>query len=168
MASLVFNRACSTLFLLIFSLVANVAHAQQMGKIKSDDTVRSTPAPSGAAAGKVKANSKVEIVDRKGFWVKIKSGGTTGWVKMSNVAAEGGQGSGLSGLSGLSSGRLGSGNIVSASGTRGLSSEELKSAKPNFDAVKQVQGAAVSGKEAARFAAEGKLKTRRIDYVHVQ
>src|SRR5436189_4078522 len=118
MASLALDHARFLLFLLLIPLLANVANAQQMGTIKSDDTVRATPAPTAAAAGKVKANSKVELVDRKGFWVKIKSGGTTGWVKMSNVAAEGGQGSGLSGLSGSSSGRLGSGNIVSASGTR--------------------------------------------------
>jgi hypothetical protein len=70
-----------------------------------------------------------------------------------------------SGLAGLSSGRLGSGNVVSASGTRGLSSEELKSAEPNVEAVKAVQRSAVSREEAARFAAQGKLKTRKIEYV---
>jgi hypothetical protein len=156
-------------FLFVFLLscfAASQVLAQQTGVVQSDATLRAQPSATAAAAGKISAKSKVEVLDRKGFWLKVKSASAAGWIKMSAVSTEGGASS-SSGLKGLSSGRLGSGNIVSASGTRGLSSEELKSAKPNPEAVMEVRKMAISREEAARFATAGKLKTRKIGYVGV-
>jgi len=160
------RQTCLAFFLgLVLCLAAGQVAAQQTGVVKNDGVLRADPSATAASVGSVSANSKVEILDRKAFWLKIRSNGTTGWVKMSSVATEGGSAGNPGALAGLATGRLGSGNIVSASGTRGLSSEELKSARPNFASLKQVQGMAISGEEASRFAAAGGLMTRSIEYV---
>ncbi|HVK56002.1 MAG TPA: SH3 domain-containing protein [Burkholderiales bacterium] len=153
-------------FMMVFfsCLIVTEAFAQQSGIVQSNTDLRAEPSATAKVVGNVSAKSKVEVLDRKAFWMKVKADRGTGWVKMNLVSVAGGAAK-PSGLAGLSSGRLGSGNVVSASGTRGLSSEELKTAEPNVEAVKAVQGSAVSREEAARFAAQGKLKSRKIDYV---
>lgn len=160
------RQTCLAFFLgLVFCLAAGRATAQQAGTVKTEDVLRAEPSPTAAAVGGVAPGTKIAILERKAFWLRIKSGSATGWVKMSSVATEGGSAGNPGALAGLATGRLGSGNIVSASGTRGLSSEELKSARANFAALKQVQGMAISGEEASRFAAAGGLMTRSIEYV---
>jgi hypothetical protein len=141
------------------------AQAPQAGSMKADDTLRAEPLPSSAAVATATRNSRVEVLERRGFWMRIKSGGATGWVKMTGVATDAPAGAGAGSLSSLASGRSGSGNIVSASGTRGLSEAELRGARPDTEAVKQVKKMAVSSTDAAQFAADGRLQARKLDYV---
>jgi hypothetical protein len=70
-----------------------------------------------------------------------------------------------SGIAGASTGRTGKGNVVSATGTRGLSSESLVSARPDFGALQQLQRSAVPSEEASRFASAGGLVTRKVEYI---
>lgn len=142
-----------------------LAQAQQAGLMKADDTLRMEPSPSSAAVATASKNARVEVLERKGFWMKIKSGGVAGWVKLTGVATDAPAGPGSGSLSGLASGRSGPGNIVSASGTRGLSEAELKAARPDAEAVKQVRTLAVASNDSAQFAAEGRLQARKLDYV---
>jgi hypothetical protein len=128
------------------------------------DTLRAEPSPASAAVATATRNSRVEVLERKGFWMKIKSGSATGWVKMTGVATDAAAGQGAGSLSSLASGRSGSGNIVSASGTRGLSEAELRGRR-RAEAVKQVKKLAVSSTDSAQFATDGHLQTRKLDYV---
>jgi uncharacterized protein YgiM (DUF1202 family) len=147
------------------SACPGLAQAQQAGSMKADETLRIEPSLSSAVVATAKKNSRVEVLERKGFWVRINSGGVAGWVKMTGVAADAPAGQGPGSLSGLASGRSGSGNIVSASGTRGLSEAELKAARPDAEAVKQVRTLAVTSNDSAQFASEGRLQVRKLDYV---
>ena len=70
---------------------------------------------------------------------------------------------GLAALS--SSGRAGTGQIVSTTGVRGLSEEELKGAKFNEAQLMRAQSFAASQGNAQDFAAKGKLKARKFDYL---
>lgn len=146
---------------------ASLCHAQapQAGSMRADDTLRAEPSPAGAAVAAAARNSRVEVLERRGFWLKVKSGAATGWVKMTGVATDAPPGAGAGSLSTLASGRSGTGNIVSASGTRGLSEAELRGARPDAEAVKQVRKLAVSSADSAQFVAEGRLQPRKIDYV---
>ena len=133
--------------------------------MKAEDTLRMEPSPSSAAVATASKNSRVEVLERKGFWMKIKLGAVSGWVKMTGVATDAPAGQGSGSLSGLASGRSGSGNIVSASGTRGLSEAELRAARPDAEAVRQVRTLAVTSDDSAQFASEGRLQARKLDYV---
>jgi len=133
--------------------------------MKTDDTLRMEPSPTSAAVAAAPKNSRVELLERKGFWMKIKSGGAAGWVKLTAVAADAPASQGAGSLSNLASGRSGTGNIVSASGTRGLSEADLRAARPDAEAVKQVKKLAVSSSDSAQFSSEGRLQARKLAYL---
>ena len=76
----------------------------------------------------------IDILKRKGGWMNISVGDQAGWVRMSYVRK--GEGAGKAeasaeagGVLALASGRAGTGNVVASTGVRGLSEEDLKSAK---------------------------------------
>ena len=152
--------------LIICALSSAVAFGQT-GTTKSDDVLRAAASPTAASIAPIPANIKFEVVERKGFWVKIKVGITTGWLKLSSVKLDkgGAASTPTSALSGLASGRTGYGNIVSASGTRSLSAEALRTAKPEMNAVAQVKKFAVSVANATSYAQAGGLQTRQVAYI---
>lgn len=151
--------------LVSFAFVAGSALAQP-AVIKANETVRADAQATAESLGEVKAETKVEIMERKGFWAKIKAGSLTGWVKMTALSIDSGNSSGgASALVGLASGRAGSGNIVSASGTRGLSSEELKAAQPDTKALAAVKAFAVAAPAASQYGSQGRLVSRQVAYL---
>jgi len=112
----------------------------------------------------------VEILKRKGGWLKVESKGKTGWVRMSKIrkgkaAGQPAAGSEAKGVLDLASGRAGSGNVVSATGVRGLSEEELKEAKFDAREVNKLESFTVSEKNAVRFAKAGKLVSRELEFI---
>ena len=93
----------------------------------------------------------------------MKSGSQAGWLKLTRLSL----GSGVSGndIAALASGRTGSGNVVSASGGRGLDAADFERATPDSAAVAALSRTAASEAAAAQFARSGGLKTRKIDYI---
>lgn len=132
-------------------------------RVRTAGPLQAQPVAAAAATGSVKAGAAVEIVQRKGFWARVKSGAQTGWLKLSRLSL----GGGVSGseIAALASGRTGSGNVVSASGGRGLNAADLERAKPDSAAVAALTRTAASEAAATAFARTGGLKTRRIDYI---
>ena len=140
----------------------------QTGTFKANDVLRADANEQSATPGNVNAGAKFDVLERKGFWVKLKVGNATGWAKLSALNLDqGGSGAGSAGslLGGLASGRTGSGNIVSSAGTRGLSAEELKAAKPDMEAVVQVKRQAAAAPAANSYAQTVGLKLRQIEYL---
>jgi hypothetical protein len=140
----------------------------QTGTFKANDVLRAEANEQSATAGNVSAGTKFDVLERKGFWVKLKAGNATGWAKLSALNLDqGSSGAGSAGsvLGGLASGRTGSGNIVSSAGTRGLSAEELKAAKPDMEAVAQVKRQAAAVPAATSYAQTAGLKLRQIEYL---
>ncbi len=78
--------------------------------------------------------ASLEILNRKGGWLKISAGDIQGWVRMlyikrGEVDSKPSAGTKESSVLGLATGRSGSGNVVAATGVRGLGEEDLKEAE---------------------------------------
>jgi hypothetical protein len=90
-ASRAHRAVLSTRAALVAALASWVclAHAQapQGGSMKTDDTLRMEPSPTSAAVATAAKNSRVELLERKGFWMRSKSGGAAGWVKLTAGAS---------------------------------------------------------------------------------
>ena len=135
---------------------------------RNDDQLRVEPSPVAAAVGAVTANARLDVLERKGFWARVRAPGATGWLKLSSLNLESRPadgGSAVSALGGLVSGRTGSGNIVSAAGTRGLSASELRAASPDYGRLADVKKLAVAPAQAESYAAAGGLTPRRLAYL---
>jgi hypothetical protein len=139
------------------AVYADPAHVRVAGPLQAQ------PLPAAATTGTLKAGAAVDIIARKGFWANVKSGGATGWLKLSRLSLDSG-GSGND-IAALASGRTGSGNVVNASGGRGLDATDFAKATPDNAAVAALSRTAASESAAAQFAAAGKLQTRHIDYM---
>jgi hypothetical protein len=116
----------------------------------------------------VPARSRVEILKRQSGWTRVKTATATGWVKMLSLRVEAGTSAkrGDSGLGALfnvaSTGKSGS---TVTTGVRGLSEEQLTNAQPDAKALQAAKRYAVSKQEAQRYAAEGKLQAKSVDYL---
>ena len=108
--------------------------------------LRSAPATDAAVLAPLAENARVDALERKGGWTRVKEAGGSGIVQLLNVA------------------RSGTSGTQVTTGVRGLDAEELTNAKPNAAELKKMQGYAASKDGAADFAASGKLQARRVDY----
>lgn len=134
------------------------------GTVTRDDVIRAEPSATGAAVAKVKAGATVGVTDRSGFWRRVEGPAGQGWLKMSSVRVDAG-GSAGAGLAALATGRGATGNVVTTSGTRGISAEELTGATPDTAELQKLEGLAVAPEQARAFAAEAGLAARSLAYV---
>ena len=86
-------------------------------------------------------------------------------IRKGKAAAKPTSGSEAKGVLDLASGRAGSGNVVSATGVRGLSEEELKEAKFSASEVDKLESFTVSEQKAASFAQAKKLVAKELDFI---
>ncbi len=124
-----------------------------------------TDAPTVAPLGE---NAKVDALERKGGWTRVKAdGGAEGWVKML-VLRYGGAGESKQGDSGvgqlLNVARTGTSGAQTTTGVRGLDAEQLANARPNAAELKKMEGYAATKDAAAGFAANASLEPKRIAY----
>lgn len=154
------NRSAVLFAALLFCgpAAADPAHVSVAGPLQAQ------PLASAPSVGAIKAGTAVNIIARKGFWAQVKGGPLTGWLKLGRLSLDGGGGSGAD-IAALASGRTGSGNLVNASGGRGLDATDFARATPDTAAVTALSRSAASEAQAANFAAAGKLKTRQMSYV---
>lgn len=114
-----------------------------------------------ASAPKVAAlpsGTTLDVSEKKGFWVKASGNGQTGWLKLSDIELQVTKAK----TDAMATGRTGSGNIVNTAGARGLSPDELKTAKPNTGAVDAAGKAssAVSDADVDGFVKTGSITAR--------
>ena len=154
----------AVLFLL---LLQPVAMAAESGVALKADDIRAEPFGDAKSVGKLAVNDKVDILDKNGGWLQVKSAKGKGWVRMLSIrkgdAKKGGNEA--AGLLSMASGRAGTGKVVATTGIRGLNEEELKAAKFNEEELKLNESYAVSKAQAQQFANEGKLVARKFDYL---
>lgn len=144
------------------------AHAAETAYTVRTTEVKARPFSDADTLSSLPKNSPVEVLERKASWTRIKSDGTTGWVKMlglrfGDAARKKSGDSGLGALFNVAA-TGGSGSTVST-GVRGLSEENLKNPHPNPQAMKELQRYATGKREAQGFGKSGKLATRQIDYL---
>jgi len=132
--------------------------------------VMSEPFKDARAVASLKEGDSVEILKRKGGWLQVSGKGQTGWVRMLYIrrGASGEKASAVteaSGVLGMATGRAGSGNVVAATGVRGLDEEELKQAEFNEKEMQTLKTFRTSKKEAQSFANQAELKALKVPFM---
>lgn len=147
---------------------STVAGAKETGTTRSSVELMATPYRDAKPAGQLPANIKVDILERRGGWLRITAQGKSGWAKLHQVRAGEGpesksSGEGLAILKNVGqTGRSGSQGIVATTGIRGMSAEELKNAKPDPAAVKKLDGYSVAAGQAREYANAAGLKEKTV------
>lgn len=137
--------------------------------LKASD-LKEKPFTDARTAAKLAKQTRITILERKGGWFRVQVAKKSGWVRMLNVkVTEGaqnlGSGTDLSKAATLATGRAGTGNVVSTSGLRGLSEEELRTAKPDYTQFDKLNGYGADESAAARYAKANALKSRSVKYL---
>lgn len=148
------------------TLMLCAAAAQETGTALKADEVKAEPFKDAKTLGRIAKGDRVEILARQSGWLRVKVGGKQGWVRMLSVrrgqAAGTDVGKEVGGIAGIATGRAGTGQVVSSTGVRGLSEEELKAAKFDEAELQRAEAFAVAGADAKAFAAQGKLAAREV------
>ena len=153
--------------LVTFLLAVGTTLAAETGTALKADDLKAEPFRDAKKVGSLTTGDSVEILKKEGGWFQVKSAKGSGWVRMLSVRrGEARKGSGdAAGILGLASGRAGTGSVVATTGIRGLSEEELKAAKYDEKELRKAESFAATEAEARRFAAEGKLVARKVEYL---
>jgi hypothetical protein len=135
------------------------ALAAETGTALKNDTIRKEPYADAKSAGSFTRGENLEILKKQGAWLQVKTKKSTGWVRLLSVkrgtSAAGNQ---SAGILAAASGRAGTGQVVSTTGVRGLSEQELKAAKFNETEIKTMESYTLSADDGRSFANAGKLK----------
>jgi len=159
-------RFLTKLFLtgLLVCLLAQTGAADEAGSAIKADEIKAEPFRDATTVGSLVAGDKVTIIKRDGGWMMI-SEPKEGWVRMLSIRRGSGTsapGTSVSGIAELASGRAGTGTVVSSTGIRGLNEEDLKKARFNEKELKLAESFTVKKNDAEQFAAEARLKARRV------
>lgn len=160
-----------TFLIMLLSIVFPVAgSASDLGVAVRSCEVMSAPFKDAQAVASLKEGDTLEILKRKGGWLQVSAKGKTGWVRMLFVrrGASGEKASAVkeaSGVLGLATGRAGSGNVVAATGVRGLDEEELKEAEFNEKEFQTLKSYRTTPKDAQAFANQTGLKAQKVPFI---
>ncbi len=150
-----------------FLLTTGTALAGEAGTALKADDLKAEPFRDAKRVGSLTAGDTVEILKKEGGWFQVKSVKGSGWVRMLSIRrGEARKGTvDAAGILGLASGRAGTGRVVATTGVRGLSEEDLKAAKFNEVELKKAESFATTQTDAQKFAANGKLVARKVEYL---
>ena len=139
------------------------------GVMLKDEPLRATASATAAELAKTAKGEAVDILARQGGWSQVRAQGKTGWVRLLSVrggaAAQTDVAGELQGVLSLGATRRDPNKVVAVAGVRGLSEEELKQARFDERALRQMEGLGATAQEAARFAAEAGLSRRDVAYL---
>jgi len=149
-------------------LSLSVAHAGENGILIKAEDLKLEPFRDAKAVGQLTEGDAVDILNKDGGWLQVKSSKGVGWVRMLSIRKgdiSKSSGSNIGSLVALASGRAGTGKVVATTGVRGLNEEKLKAAKFNGKAVSLVESYVTSPEEAQLFANQSKLVTHEVEYL---
>lgn len=140
--------------------------APEKGVALKADKLLAEPFADAKQVGKVAKGDAVAILKKNGGWYQVKASGAQGWIRMLSVRrGQAAKTSAAKDVAAISSGRTGTGQIVSTTGVRGLSEEELKSARFDENELKKAESFGVSKNDAGKFAQKGGLLARAFNYL---
>src|SRR3990172_7906711 len=116
----------SAIGMVALAALAAAAFAKEVGTLRADVDLKAAPYSDAKAAGSVSANARVDVLERRGAWLRIATADRSGWVRLHQVRlGEGSEQKGSSGLGALwnvgQTGRSGTQGIVATTGIRGMS-----------------------------------------------
>ena len=162
------------LLLPLLVLLAGPAPAQEQAFTNRSTELKEHGAAEGRTLATLPEGTAVKVIERGGAWTRVEAGGRPGWVRVFHlrfpVTAEAGKPSGgasvLSSITGVFGGarEREKGATIATTGIRGLSTEELKNASPDNEALRRMQSYRADNPAAERFARDGKLNEANIDY----
>ncbi|MGB4812026.1 MAG: SH3 domain-containing protein [Methylophilaceae bacterium] len=147
-------------------LLAPASVMAEYGTALKADTLRAEPYSDAKSLSTIAKGESVNILSKKGSWLQVKSNKNTGWVRLFSVkrgsASANNQ---IKGVIDVASGRAGSGQVISTTGIRGLSAEDLTTAKYNEAEMQSLDSYTLTISEGQKFANEGKLKAIKFAYL---
>lgn len=151
----------------VFGFVGSALAAEDAYTIRTTE-LKAKPYSDAKTLMTLPEHSKVTVVQRRASWTQVKSGETSGWVKMLSLqlargATDRRADNGLRSLFNVA--RSGGSGATVTTGVRGLSEEQLKNAQPDLQALEDAQAYVATKAEAERFAMAGKLKAQQVDYL---
>ena len=153
-------------YLAIALLLPLAALAEPATVIKPSE-LKQQPATDAATVATLAENTAVDALERKGGWTRIKAPAGEGWVRMlvlrfgAGAPAKAGS-SGLTQLFNVA--RTGTSGTQVTTGVRGLEADQIAAAQPNPAELAKLEGFAADRAAAEKFAAEGKLAPKALDY----
>ncbi len=167
--------ARALLFVCIWPAVALNAIAQEPLTTNRATEMRAQPDDGAASIQSLPSQAKVQLLERKGAWSRVKTDSQTGWVRMMHLrggitldepaTSSGSSGGFLSGANRFFGGNK-QGNMRAQSatlGVRGLSPEELKAASPNPQALATAKSFASTKADAEQFAKAANLSSAKVN-----
>jgi hypothetical protein len=129
------------------------------GTVATATELKSAPNASASTVSQLTAGSQVQVGERQGGWYKVTTPQGDGWVRMLNVRlASGAAGAGASAGSGLAALEQASrSNTTVATGIRGLSREELKTAQEDLHELGKLDQYTASQQDALGFGTSAGL-----------
>jgi len=156
-------------WVIALGLLSLAAGVQESGVMVKDEVLRAEPYADAQSLDNLAKGTQVTILKRASGWYQVQTGKTQGWVHMLSIrrgeARKMDVGKEAGDVAALSTGRAGTGQVVSTTGVRGLDEEDLKGAKFNVGQLKKAQSFAVAQGDAQAFATQGKLKARKFNYL---
>lgn len=129
--------------------------------------LKKDPASDAATLATLAEGTKVEALERRGGWTRVKAAPGDGWVRMLALryagAGEAKQGD-LGIVQAVNVARTGTSGTQVATGVRGLDGAQLANAQPNPAQLRKMDGYGVDKPAAASFAAAGNLEAVPVDY----
>lgn len=150
-------------FVPLFLALAAQSAVAASGSMIKDDTLRAQPSATAASVGQAGKGSAVEVLARQSGWTQIKSGNTTGWVRLLSVRTST-AGSSVTDVGAFLDKRE-TGKVVAVAGLRGLSEEELKGARFDARELAAMDRFKVDRGGAQQFAQMAGLRTRSIEHL---
>jgi hypothetical protein len=160
-------RANKTGIAVLLWLLQSAALAAESGTALKADAIRAEPFGDAKQVAALATGDKVEILNKDGGWLQVKSAKGKGWVRMLSIRkGDAKKGSGdAAGLLAMTSGRAGTGKVVATTGIRGLNEEELKAASFDEKELQLAESYAVKKTDAQQFAKQGALAARPFAYL---
>lgn len=147
--------------LLFLPLVA----ASEPASVIRETELKKSPATDAPTVAVLAEQAKVEALERKGGWVRVKAEAGEGWVKMLGLRYGGPPKAGGSGLAQLFNvARTGTSGTQVTTGVRGLEAESIATARPNAAELKKLERFAASKDAASRYAAAAHLQAQKVEY----
>ncbi len=166
--------ARAVLFACFWAATVPGAFAQEPLTTNRATAMRSQPDDSASSLQSLPPQTKVQLIERKGAWSRVKTDSQTGWVRMMHLrggitleeqAPSTSSGGGfLSGANRFFGGNKQSNMRAQSAtlGVRGLSPEELKAASPNPQALATVKSFASTKADAEQYAKAANLSSANV------
>ena len=160
------------LLALLFLLPGEIL-AQEQAFTNRSTELRDRGAADARTLATLPQDTALKVLERSGGWARVDAGGQQGWVSVFHVrfavAAQAGKPAGGGMLGSLTSALGGArererGATIATTGIRGLSTEELRNAHPDNEALRRMQSYRADMPEAQRFARDGRLAESSVDY----